>query len=74
MNTDLKNDEGFYTHGVVMFAIKVSTMMKYMRKQENLPSPSRIKQPKSCWIEIINVLNGLSTQLIDLSRRKTKVH
>jgi hypothetical protein len=33
LNTYLKNDEGFYTYGVVMFAIKVSKMMKQMRKK-----------------------------------------
>jgi hypothetical protein len=32
-NSNLKNDEGFYTDGVVMFAIKVSTMTKKTRKK-----------------------------------------
>jgi hypothetical protein len=45
-----------------------------MRKKEDLPSPSHIKQLKACWIERINVLKGLLTQLIDLSRRKTKAY
>jgi hypothetical protein len=70
----LKNDEGFYTDGVVMFAIKVWTMTEQMRKKEKLPSLSRIKQLKSCWIERINVLKGLSTQLTDLSRRKMEAY
>jgi hypothetical protein len=74
LNSDLKNDEGFYTDGVVMFAMKVSAMTEQLRKKENLPSLSRIKQLKSCWIERINVLKGLSTQLTDLSRRKTEAY
>jgi hypothetical protein len=74
LNSDLKNDEGFYTDGVVMFAMKVSAMTEQTRKKENLPSLSRIKQLKSCWMERINVLKGLSTQLTDLSRRKTEAY
>jgi hypothetical protein len=73
LNTNLKNDEGFYTDGVVMFVVKVSKDGE-MRKKEYLPSPSHIKQLKACWIERINVLKGLLTQLIDLSRRKTKAY
>jgi hypothetical protein len=70
----LKNDEGFYTGGVVMIVMKVSSMTEKTRKQENLPSLSSIKQLKSCWMEIINVLKGLITQLIDLSRRNSKAY
>jgi hypothetical protein len=66
LNSDLKNDEGFYTDGVVMFTTRVAAMTEQMRKQENIPSPSRIKQLKSCWIERINVLKGLISQLTDL--------
>jgi hypothetical protein len=43
LNSDLKNDEEFYTNGVVMFAMKVSTMTYKMRKKQNIPSSSRIK-------------------------------
>ena len=43
LNSDLKNDEGFYTDGVVMFAMKVSAMTEHTRKQENIPSSSHIK-------------------------------
>jgi hypothetical protein len=45
-------------------------MTEKLRKQENITSLSRIKQLKSCWIERINILKGLSTQLSDLSSRK----
>jgi hypothetical protein len=34
LNTDLKNDEGFYTDGVVMFSMKVSTMTEQLRKKK----------------------------------------
>jgi hypothetical protein len=74
LNSYLKNDEGFYTDGVVMFTMKVSAMTEKTRKQENLPSLSRIKQLKSCWMEQINVLKGLITQLTDLSRRKNEAY
>jgi len=67
----LKNDEGFYTYGVVMFAMKVSKMTEQLIKKENIFSSRCTKQLKSCWIERINILKGLPTQLFDLSRRKT---
>jgi hypothetical protein len=59
LNSDLKNDKWLYTDGVVMFTTRFATMTEQMRKEENLPSLSRIKQLKSCWIERINVLKGL---------------
>jgi hypothetical protein len=70
LNSDLKNDEGFYTNEVVMFTTRVLEMTEKTRKQENIPSLSHIKQLKSCWMERINVLKGLITQLTNLSRRK----
>jgi hypothetical protein len=57
-----------------MFTTRVSTMTEQMRKQENVPSLSHIKQLKSCWIEQINVLKCLIAQLTELSRRKTKTY
>jgi hypothetical protein len=74
LNSDLKNYEGFYTDGVDMFAMRILTIIEQTRKQENLPSPSHIKQLKSCWMERINVLKGLITQLTDLSRRKNETY
>jgi hypothetical protein len=67
LGADMKNDEGFYVDGIAMFATKVLAMMDQMRKQEDLPSQSRIKQLKACWIERINVLKGLLMQLDDVS-------
>jgi hypothetical protein len=74
LNSDLKNDEGFYADGVVMLAMKFSAMTEQTRKKENLPSSSRIKKSKSCYMEITNVLKGLPTQLANLSRSKTKAY
>jgi len=72
LNSDLKNDEGFYTDGVVMFTTRVVEMTEKMRKKENLPSLSCIKKLKSCSIEQINVLKCLIAQFTDLLRRKTE--
>jgi hypothetical protein len=49
-------------------------MTEQLRKKENIPSLSCIKQLKACWIERINILKGLSTQLSDLSRRKIEAY
>jgi len=57
-----------------MFPMKVLAMTKKTRNQDNIPSLNRIKQLKSCWMERINVLKGLITQLTDLSRRKNEAY
>jgi hypothetical protein len=67
LNAYLKNDEGFCTDGVAMFVAKVSVMTDQRRKQEDFPSQSRVKQLKACWIERVNTLRGLLSQLNDLS-------
>jgi len=74
LNSYLKNDEGFYTNGLVMFAMKFSAMIEKTRKQEDTHFLSRIKQLKSYWMKIINVLKGLITQLTYLSRRKNEAY
>jgi hypothetical protein len=61
LNLDWKNNERFYTNGVVMFITRVSPMSKQTRNQEKSPSPSQIKQFKYCWMEITNALKGLIT-------------
>lgn len=74
LNADLKNDEGFFTDGVVMFVMKVSGMADHRRKREDLPSQGHIKQLKACWIERINTLKGLVNQLKELSRKNTEAY
>jgi hypothetical protein len=74
LNADLKNDEGFLTNGVSMFTAKVSTMTEQRRKQEYFPSQSCMKQLKVCWIERINTLRGLLSQLNELSCKNTEAY
>jgi hypothetical protein len=44
---DFKNEEGFYINVVIPFGIKVSNMTEAKRREEDFPSPTRIKQLKS---------------------------
>jgi hypothetical protein len=59
LHADLKNEEGFYVDVVLPFGIKVSKLIELKRREEDLPSPSRIKQLNSCWKEKINNLNNI---------------
>jgi hypothetical protein len=70
LNADIENDEGFLKDGVSMFTAKVLAMTEQRRKQEDFPSQSRIKQLKACWIQRINILRGLLSELNDLTCKK----
>jgi hypothetical protein len=59
LQADLKNEEGFYLDVMVPFGIKVSNMSELKRREEDLPSPSRIKQLNACWKEKIKNLNNI---------------
>jgi hypothetical protein len=59
LQVDLKNEEGFYIDVVLPFGIKVSNMMEMRRREEDLPSPSRIKQLNACWKEKIKNLSNI---------------
>jgi hypothetical protein len=59
LQVDLKNEEGFYIDVVLPFGNKVSNMMELRRREEDLPSPSRIKQLNACWKEKIKNLNNI---------------
>jgi hypothetical protein len=72
LKASIENDEVFYKDGLATFIMKVSTMTEYERKQEDLPSQTRIKKLKACWIQIINVLRELSNELNDLTSKKTE--
>jgi hypothetical protein len=72
LKANIENDEGFFKDGLATFIIKVSTMTKYERKQEDLPSKARIKKLNACWIQRINVLRELLNELNDLTSKKTK--
>jgi hypothetical protein len=43
LQADVKNKEGFYLDVVVRFGLKVTNMTKLRRREEDLPSPNRIK-------------------------------
>jgi len=63
----LTNYEEFLIDGVFMFREKVSSMMDHRRKHEDFPSQKHMKQLKDCWVERINTLKGLLSQLKELS-------
>jgi hypothetical protein len=56
---DLKNEEGFYTDVLLPFGIKVSNMIEFKRREDDLPSPSRIKQLNFFSKENIKNLNNI---------------
>ena len=57
LQVDLKNEEGFYLDAVVPFGVKVTNMTELRRREEDLPSPNRIKQMNACWKEKVKNLN-----------------
>jgi hypothetical protein len=59
LQADLKNEEGFYLDVVLPFGNKVSNMTELRRREEDLPSPSQIKQLNACWKEKIKNLNNI---------------
>jgi hypothetical protein len=59
LQVDLKNEEGFYADGVFPFGIKFSNMIEMKRREEDIPSPSQIKQLNVCWKERIKKLNNI---------------
>jgi hypothetical protein len=59
LQANLKNEEGFYLDVMVPFGVKVSNMSELKRREEDLPSPSRIKQLNACWKEKIKNLNNI---------------
>ena len=59
LQVDLNNEEGFYADVVFPFGIKVSNMTELKRREDDLPSPSRIKQLNACWKENIKNLNNI---------------
>jgi hypothetical protein len=60
LQDNLKNEEGFYLHVVVPFGVKVSNMIELRRREDYVPSPSRIKQLNAWWKEKIKNLNNIA--------------
>jgi hypothetical protein len=80
LQADLKNEEGFYTVVVIPFGIKISNMTELIRREEDLPSQSRIKQLNACWKEKIknlsNIVQSCSEAIIkkeELFKRLTEI-
>ena len=55
----LKNEQGFYLDAVLPFGVKVTDMMEFIRRQEDLPTLDRIDQLNTCWKEKVKNLNGM---------------
>jgi hypothetical protein len=70
LQADLENDEGFYKDVVTTFVLKVSGMSELKIKEEDLPSPTHIKQLKSCWIKRIKTLKEILQDCDTLSVKK----
>jgi hypothetical protein len=54
-----KNEEGFYKHVVVKFAIKVSNMTELKIREDDFPSLTKMKRLKACWIKKISKLEDI---------------
>jgi hypothetical protein len=48
LQVDLKNEEGFYLDAVVPFGFKVTNMTELRIREEDIPSPNRIKKLNAC--------------------------
>ena len=49
-------------------------MTEQRRKQEDFPSQSCIKQLKACWIQRINILRGILSELNDLTCKNAEAY
>jgi hypothetical protein len=49
LQENLKNEERFYLQTVIPFDNHVINISDLKRRQEDIPSPNRIKQLKGCW-------------------------
>jgi hypothetical protein len=56
LKKELEHDEAFYKNVLSTFITRVSTLSDYHINQRNLPSNHRIKQLKSSWMEMIQML------------------
>jgi hypothetical protein len=57
LQANLKNEERFYLEMVIPFGNRVTNMSDLRRRQEDPPSPNRIKQLKTCWKEKVKNLH-----------------
>jgi hypothetical protein len=73
MQTDLKNEQGFYLDAVVPFGVKVTGMMEFRRREEDLPSLDRINQLNARWKEKVKNLNGIVQACSQAISRRDKL-
>jgi len=70
LQEDYKNEEGFYKDVIIKFAVKVSNMTKLKRREEDLPSPTKMKQLKACWINKISNLKDIMDNCNEIVNEK----
>jgi len=80
LQVDLKNEESFYLDIVLPFGINVTNMIDMRRRQEDLPSPNRIKLLNACWREkfknlhlIVQSCEQAISKKEELFRKLTKI-
>jgi len=56
LQKDFENDEIFYKEVVGTFSTKVLILSDIHRRDQNLPSKSRLEQINACWLRIIKCL------------------
>jgi hypothetical protein len=74
LEVDMENDEGIYKEVITTLVIKVSNMTDHKINEEYLPSPTHIKQLKSCWIKIIKFLKEILDDLDTLGVKGGEVY
>jgi hypothetical protein len=73
LQEDLKNEQGFYLDVVVPFSVKVTNTMELRRREEDIPSPNRVKQLNACWKEKVKNLNGIIQACIQAITRRDEL-
>jgi hypothetical protein len=73
LQVDLNNEGGFYTDVVLPFGIKFSNMTELRRREEDLPSPSQIKQLNACWKENIKNLSNIDQACNEATLKKEEI-
>jgi len=73
LQEDLWNDEHFYKNTVSMFVVRISIMDDLVRRKQELPSKSRLKQIQVGWLVRIDVLQHLSATCDSLMKKKSSL-
>jgi hypothetical protein len=73
LQANLKKEKGFYLYAIVPFGVKVTSMTKFRRREEDLPSSDRIDQLNTCWKEKVKNLNGIIQACSQAISRRDKL-